>query len=108
MKSNCRAKIMCKRCGKPRLIKPNCHVKLVESKVNIAHEAKEVDEPKWEKCISVKVINRPDNIASIIHQSDPNIDVAIFIDYGRSGLLIRAPHIMPPKMINYFMMFVHV
>ena len=46
MKSNCRAKIECKRCGKHGHIKPNCHVKLVESKVNVAHDAKEADEPK--------------------------------------------------------------
>ena len=51
MKSNCWLKIICKRCGKPRHIKPNCRVRFVESEVNAAYEA---NEPKWEKCLSVE------------------------------------------------------
>ena len=46
MKSNSRAKIVYKRCGKPGHTKPNFHVKLVELEVNAANEAKEADEPK--------------------------------------------------------------
>nr|DAD37291.1 TPA_asm: hypothetical protein HUJ06_007932 [Nelumbo nucifera] len=45
IKENCRVKIVCKKCGKPSHIKPNCRVKLAESDANIAHEAKEEDEP---------------------------------------------------------------
>ena len=87
MKSNCRAKIVCKRCDKPGHIKPDCHVKLVESEDNAAHEAKEANAPKWEKCLSVEVINRPDNIASIIHQIDLNVDAASCIDYEKEWIV---------------------
>nr|DAD25144.1 TPA_asm: hypothetical protein HUJ06_026608 [Nelumbo nucifera] len=83
IKSNCRAKIICKRCGKPGHIKPNCRVKLTASDVNVAHEAKDVNEPKWDNCLSIEVINHPDNIASIMHQSDRNIDATSCIDYEK-------------------------
>ena len=86
MKSNYRATIVCKRCGKPGHIKPS-HVKLVESEVNAAHEAKEADEPMWEKCLSVEVINQPDDIASIIHHNDPNVDAASCIDYEKEWIV---------------------
>lgn len=69
IKANCRVKIVCERCGKSGHIKPNCRVKLAESDVNIAHEVKEEDELNWDKCLSIEVIDQPDNIASVLHQN---------------------------------------
>ena len=69
IKANYCVKIVCERCIKSRHIKPNCHVKLAESDVNIAHEVKEEDELNWDKCLSIEVIDQPDNIASILHQN---------------------------------------
>ena len=59
-----------KRCGKSGHIKPNCRVKLAESDVNIAHEVKEKDELNRDKCLSIEVIDQPDNIASVLNQND--------------------------------------
>lgn len=69
IKANCRVKIVCERCGKSGHIKPNCRVKLAESDVNIAHEVKEEDELNWDKCLSIEVIDQPNNIASVLHQN---------------------------------------
>nr|DAD31904.1 TPA_asm: hypothetical protein HUJ06_010755 [Nelumbo nucifera] len=85
IKANFRVKIVCKKCDKPGHIKPNCRVKLAESDASIAHEAKEEDESNWDKCLSIEVIDQPDNIASAMYQNDPSAGSCI--DYEKEWIV---------------------
>ena len=50
-------KVVCDNCGKPGHIKPNCQVKMQESKENVVHESKNSSNPFWEHCLTIEVLD---------------------------------------------------
>ncbi|KAF5201926.1 hypothetical protein FRX31_008487 [Thalictrum thalictroides] len=63
-KRDCHVQVTCSRCDKSNHIKKFCRVKLHDDEANTAHEVEKFDEPKWEQCFSIEVIDQPEDMAS--------------------------------------------
>lgn len=86
IKRNCRVKIVCDRCGKLGHIKSNCRVKLKDDNVNanVIHEDRNDDQLNWEKCFSIGVIEKHDNVE---HQVDEHSNANVSIDYKKEWII---------------------
>lgn len=87
LKRECRVKLICTRCGKPGHIKKNCRVKLDAEDANVVHDSKVADEPNWEQCFSIEVLNGQENIASAVHNTDASVKAIDCIDYKQEWIV---------------------
>lgn len=81
LKRDCRVKVICERCGKPGHIKSNCRVKLQEKVASLSHVDSASQEPSWESCLSIHVIDKLTDITLVAHQTDAVTDANI--DFNR-------------------------
>ena len=78
---------MCDRCGKSGHIKSNCRVKLEKTKANVVHESNDVQQPNWENCLSIEVIDQKMNVTSVVHKTDALAVANNFVDYGKEWIV---------------------
>ncbi|KAG8472627.1 hypothetical protein CXB51_034316 [Gossypium anomalum] len=75
LKRDCWVKIVCDRYEKSGHIMANCRAKMQEKEANVVHDSSEFQQPTWEQCLSIEVLDQPTNVTSAVHQDDVSIDV---------------------------------
>ncbi|KAJ6832875.1 uncharacterized protein M6B38_342070 [Iris pallida] len=102
MRRTCHVKVVCNRCGKSGHIKQNCRVKLAEANANVAHESNELNQTKWEQCLSIEAIHQPDDVVSVVHSTNAHTDANVSVDYKKEWI-IDSPYMGLPMQIGQVM-----
>ncbi|KAL0294543.1 UNVERIFIED_CONTAM: Retrovirus-related Pol polyprotein from transposon RE2 [Sesamum radiatum] len=87
LKRDCRLKLVCDRCGKSGHIKANYQVKMQETEANVAHDRNDSQQPTWEACLSIEVLDQPMSVTSIVHQDHVPSNIRASINYSEEWIV---------------------
>ena len=77
-------KVVCNRYGKSGHIKSNCRVILPRS--NVVHETGEIEQLKWEQCLSVEAVDQPVIVNSVVQETNIETFANASIDYSKDWI----------------------
>ncbi|KAL0408223.1 UNVERIFIED_CONTAM: Retrovirus-related Pol polyprotein from transposon RE2 [Sesamum radiatum] len=58
-----------------------------ETEANVAYDRNDSQQPTWEACLSIKVLDQPTSVTSAVHQDDVPADIRASINYSEEWIV---------------------